>query len=112
MPIYEYRCQGCGRVTERLIRGSATIPSSATCAHCGSEDTVKIISRVNFKTHKKPKYSEEFLGKAMPAMKSMKDTAPYFAEGGGGSDEAKMHEMGEQIGERIDRVLDTQFPKK
>jgi putative FmdB family regulatory protein len=33
MPIYEYRCERCGRVTEALQRVSD--PPLESCAHCG-----------------------------------------------------------------------------
>ncbi|MDO4559162.1 MAG: zinc ribbon domain-containing protein, partial [Planctomycetia bacterium] len=32
MPIYEYRCEECGEMSEELVRGDETI----TCAKCGS----------------------------------------------------------------------------
>ena len=45
MPIYEYRCNGCGRrvsVFQRSIQRSA----AAVCSHCGSRDLARLISRV------------------------------------------------------------------
>ena len=48
----------------------------------------------------------------MAAMMKKKETAEYFAEGSKASDEAKMFEMGEQIGGRIDRMIESNFPKK
>ena len=45
MPIYEYRCNGCGRrvsVFQRSIQGSAV----AVCPRCGSGDLARLISRV------------------------------------------------------------------
>ena len=45
MPIYEYRCNGCGRrvsVFQRSIQGSA----AALCPRCGSRDLARLISRV------------------------------------------------------------------
>ena len=45
MPYYEYRCNGCGEVFEKMLRFSetATIP---TCPNCESPDTQKKLSRV------------------------------------------------------------------
>lgn len=43
MPIYEFRCKVCGRVTTRLERGQGTC---VVCAHCGGNDLEKLISRV------------------------------------------------------------------
>ncbi len=45
MPIYEYRCHGCGRrvsIFQRSMLSSAT----AVCPHCGSRDLARLISRV------------------------------------------------------------------
>lgn len=111
MPLFEYGCYSCRKVSEILVRGGQT-PETVKCEHCGGDDTVKLVSRVNFKTYKKPKYDDEFLGKALPAMRKKSETAQLFAEGSRASDEAKMFEMGERIGERIDRELERHFPKK
>src|SRR5512141_3104039 len=35
MPIFEYRCEGCGEILEALVRGSDVEPSS--CAACGGK---------------------------------------------------------------------------
>lgn len=45
MPIYEYRCNGCGRrvsVFQRSIQSSTT----AACPRCGGRDLARLISRV------------------------------------------------------------------
>ena len=34
MPIYEYRCQDCGRVTSFFVRAIG-VEVAAVCAHCG-----------------------------------------------------------------------------
>lgn len=34
MPIYEYRCEGCGKQFEKLVRASAP---SVACPSCGGE---------------------------------------------------------------------------
>ncbi len=45
MPIYEYRCQKCGKKNEFItFRVSEPIPT--TCQHCQSEQIKKIPSRV------------------------------------------------------------------
>jgi putative FmdB family regulatory protein len=38
MPIFEYRCQGCGGDFEKLL---FTPRASVPCPHCGSTDVVK-----------------------------------------------------------------------
>lgn len=45
MPIYEYRCQKCGKKTE-VITFRVSEPVSAACRHCGSDLVQKIPSRV------------------------------------------------------------------
>ncbi len=44
MPIYEYRCEKCGEVTELLVLGKEETPA---CKGCGSEDIVKLMSAHN-----------------------------------------------------------------
>lgn len=45
MPIYEYRCDGCGRKTTvvTLAVGAAVDP---VCRHCGGRSLRKLVSRV------------------------------------------------------------------
>lgn len=46
MPIYEYRCQQCRRVSSFLIL-NLTEPFSPVCRHCGGEALDRILSRVH-----------------------------------------------------------------
>jgi len=113
MPLIDYSCGDCDEVTERLIRDRNAIPESVSCQYCGSENTTKVISRVHFKMHKRSMYSEDFMEKALPAMKQGKDTSDVFQQDGDRrSDEAKMFELSEQVGKQIDRTLTKRFPKK
>lgn len=41
MPLYDYRCQDCGKVSEVLITGSRDV---ASCHHCGSRNLEKLLS--------------------------------------------------------------------
>lgn len=43
MPIYEYKCEPCGRVTEAL-RSMAAADEPLTCEHCGSAKTGRMHS--------------------------------------------------------------------
>ena len=104
MPLFEFRCKGCGAVTEVLTRKPMAVLGAVACAKCGGTDTCKIISQVSFKVAKSTKYSEEFLGNAQPFLKSQKETAEMFAEGKG-SDDEKTFQLAEHIGERIDQSL-------
>jgi putative FmdB family regulatory protein len=44
MPIYEYRCGGCGQKVELLVRSTAEAPR---CPHCASPLTDKLFSVPN-----------------------------------------------------------------
>src|SRR4030043_2403951 len=46
MPIYEYRCQDCGRVSSFLIL-NLNEPFSPICPRCGSPSLERILSRVH-----------------------------------------------------------------
>jgi len=43
MPIYEYRCQGCGGVFEELTLSAGT-GTGARCRHCDGGDVVRLMS--------------------------------------------------------------------
>ncbi|MFN8639448.1 MAG: zinc ribbon domain-containing protein [Dehalococcoidia bacterium] len=45
MPIYEYRCDDCDRVTSVFVR-SVTSSVEAVCEHCGSKRLQRMMSRV------------------------------------------------------------------
>ena len=44
MPIYEYRCQQCGKRTSRLVL-SISNPPQQSCGHCQSPDMERLMSR-------------------------------------------------------------------
>ncbi len=46
MPIYEYRCQQCGQLTDALQKMSD--PPLKTCRHCGVDALEKVMSRTSF----------------------------------------------------------------
>ncbi|HID62318.1 MAG TPA: zinc ribbon domain-containing protein [Anaerolineae bacterium] len=43
MPIYEYRCQECGKEFEKLVR-SFSSASDIECPHCGGKKVKKAFS--------------------------------------------------------------------
>ncbi len=45
MPIYEYRCDDCRRVSSVFVR-SVSAQAVATCEHCGSNGMQRLMSRV------------------------------------------------------------------
>jgi len=42
MPIYEFRCEGCGKEFERVV--FASDEEKAECPECGSDETTKLLS--------------------------------------------------------------------
>lgn len=45
MPIYEYRCGACAKVSSIFLR-SASSEVKAACEHCGSKRLKRVMSRV------------------------------------------------------------------
>lgn len=43
MPIYEYKCDECGAVSEVLVRNTAS-QSSAICSSCNSSHVSRLVS--------------------------------------------------------------------
>ena len=43
MPIYDFRCQDCGEVSELRVP-SYSASSTATCSSCGSHEVERLIS--------------------------------------------------------------------
>jgi len=46
MPIYEYVCQDCNKLTSVFVRRASTETAPA-CEKCGSADTRRAVSRIN-----------------------------------------------------------------
>jgi len=44
MPIYEYRCENCGKITEFLVMRSSDA-ETVICKYCGSKKLKKLISK-------------------------------------------------------------------
>jgi putative FmdB family regulatory protein len=105
MPIYEYQCNNCGKVSEFLIikTDEAFIPQ---CKRCKSKKMTRVLSRARVIR------SEE------SRMESLADPSKW-----GGFDEndpksmAKWmkrmgKEMGEEIGEDVDKMVDEAMEKE
>ena len=48
MPIYEFKCQECGRLTSVFVR-SMEVSHEATCQHCGSRRLERAVSRFAYR---------------------------------------------------------------
>jgi len=99
MPIYEYRCQECRRVSDFLILNTQE-PFTPVCRRCGSQSLERVLSRVHVRL------SEE------TRLERLADPAQW-----GGLDEndpksmAKMmkkmgQEMGEEFPGEVDQMVD------
>jgi putative FmdB family regulatory protein len=51
MPIYEYRCSGCGNEFEKYLAGHVR---SVACPRCQSAQVTRRLSLVTLKTHARP----------------------------------------------------------
>jgi len=48
MPVYEYRCEACGKICQR-VDSVANMKATVRCEHCGSAVAHRIISRTAVK---------------------------------------------------------------
>jgi len=70
MPIYEFKCQDCGRLTNVFIR-SVGASSEATCRHCDSRRLERVVSR--FAYHKSGQTILEEYGSEPKRLEDYKD---------------------------------------
>jgi putative FmdB family regulatory protein len=53
MPIYEYRCRGCGKEFSHRRSISAQHETPPSCPRCASRDVQQLFRSVNVQTSKK-----------------------------------------------------------
>lgn len=90
MPIYEYRCEACGRVSSfLLLRASEEV--NPFCRQCGSKEVTRILSRVAVLK------SEE------QRMESLLDPSKFSGldENDPASIERVMKKMGRELGDEL-----------
>lgn len=70
MPIYEYRCSGCGHQQEYIQKVSD--PQHTVCPACGKETFSKMLSAAGFQLKGSGWYATDFKGSgsSKPAAKS------------------------------------------
>lgn len=51
MPIYEYKCQSCEKVSEVLVH-SFSSPGNPSCPGCGNQDMERLVSVPSLVTEK------------------------------------------------------------
>ncbi len=65
MPIYEYLCEGCGKVNEKLQK--VNDPPPRQCDECGSRKLAKLVSRSAFQLKGGGWYSDLYASKKKDA---------------------------------------------
>lgn len=61
MPIYEYACQNCGKITEALQKMQD--PPLTDCAICGQSRLTKLVSKTSFQLKGSGWYATDFKDK-------------------------------------------------
>ena len=71
MPIYEFLCEGCGKVNEKLQK--VYDPPPARCDECGSRKLAKLVSRSAFQLKGGGWYSDLYASKKKEKPEVSKD---------------------------------------
>jgi putative FmdB family regulatory protein len=98
MPIYEYRCEKCGKISSHLVLNKDDL--SSYCKHCGSNSVIKLISRVNVRLSEETRL-EKLADPAMTAgldENDPKSMAKWMKKMGGLA--------GDDLGEDFDQMVD------
>ena len=70
MPIYEFKCQECGFIDERIMKISEPYPK--VCPSCGASSLQKIMSNTSFVLKGTGWYETDFKGSATNSNSSSK----------------------------------------
>ncbi len=82
MPLYEFECQHCRKISEFLMKLSDQPPT--TCVHCSQGPMRKVVSKTNFVLKGQGWYETDFKGPKKPensesASTSSKSSSPAAA---------------------------------
>ena len=107
MPIYEFKCQECGRLTSVFVR-SMGVSSKASCQHCGSRRLERAVSR--FAYHKSEQTILQEYGSEPKSLEDYKDPRQI-----GRWAERKFQEYGidmpDEARKMIDAAREGEFPE-
>ncbi len=106
MPIYEYTCGDCGRLTSVFTK-SMSAKVKATCTHCGSSKLSRSLSR--FAYHKSEQRVLEEHGAVPERMEDYKDPRQIGRWVEGKFDEYGM-ELPDKAREMIDAAREGELP--
>ncbi|MBW2062691.1 MAG: zinc ribbon domain-containing protein [Deltaproteobacteria bacterium] len=99
MPIYEYRCESCGKITSALILKSQE-EETLQCAHCQGDCLIRVLSQ--FALHKtEAQRLNEFNSSAPRDDSFYKDNRNV-----GLWAKKRAHELGVDLGDRFDEVVE------
>jgi len=107
MPIYEYTCQDCHRLTSVFVR-SMSASAEATCGHCGSGRLSRALSR--FAYHRSEQHVLEEHGAEPRRLEDYRDPRQIGRWVERKFDEYGM-ELPKQAREMIDSAREGEFPK-
>jgi putative FmdB family regulatory protein len=79
VPIYEYLCEDCGRITELMQK--MTDPAPRKCPECGSKKIAKLVSRSAFQLKGGGWYSDLYSSKKKEAKPADGDAKPSAKDG-------------------------------
>jgi len=107
MPIYEFKCRDCGRLTSIFVKTMST-PYEARCRHCGGQRLERAVSR--FAYHKSEQTILEEYGAEPKRLEDYKDPRQI-----GRWVERKFQEYGMELPrearEMIDAAREGEFPE-
>jgi putative FmdB family regulatory protein len=98
MPIYEFKCQDCDRLTSIFVR-TPSAEYETVCRHCGSHKISRVIS--GFSYHKSEQTVLQEYGAEPKALEDYRDPRQI-----GRWVERKFEEMGEEVPERTRKMID------
>lgn len=102
MPIYEYRCEKCGKISSHLVLNKDDF--SSHCKYCGSNSVTKLISRVNVRLSEETRL-EKLADPAMMAgldENDPKSMAKWMKKMGGLAGD----DLGEDFGQMVDEAME------
>jgi putative FmdB family regulatory protein len=115
MPIYEYRCLGCGRKASLFFRSIGAVEADPACPHCGKHELTRRMSRVWSRRSGETVPEPSFEDDGVPFYGPDSFIEPYggyddFGDaGGGGEDIAAVAREARAMAEMMGEPLDAEF---